>query len=104
MSLHCRITYLQVPRIRRGTYLEAIVLPTKEGKQRKWVGSCVLVPQFSPTLCNTMDCSLPGSSVHGILWSRLLFPTPGDLLDLGIKPKSPSLQADSLPSEPPGKI
>ena len=33
---------------------------------------CVLVAQSCPTLCNSMDCSLPGSSVHGILQSRIL--------------------------------
>ena len=36
-------------------------------------------------------------------WSALPFPSPGDLLDLGIKPRYPALQADALPSEPPGK-
>ena len=36
-------------------------------------------------------------------WSGLPFPSPGDLPDPGIKPRSPTLQADSLPSEPPGK-
>ena len=36
-------------------------------------------------------------------WSGLPFPSPGDLSDPGIEPKSPSLQADALPSEPPGK-
>ena len=36
-------------------------------------------------------------------WSELPFPSPGDLPDRGIKPGSPVLQADSLPSEPPGK-
>ena len=36
-------------------------------------------------------------------WSGLAFPSPGDLPDPGIKPGSPALQADSLPSEPPGK-
>ena len=36
-------------------------------------------------------------------WSRLPFPSPGNLPNLGIKPGSPALQADSLPSEPPGK-
>ena len=36
-------------------------------------------------------------------WSGLPFPSPGDLPDPGIKPRSPSLQADSLPAEPPGK-
>ena len=52
-----------------------------------------------------MDCSLvPDSPVHGILrqeyWSGLPFPSPGNLPDPGIKPGSPELQADSLPTEP----
>ena len=54
-----------------------------------------------------MDCSPPGSSIHGILQARILewvaIPSPGDLPDPGIKPGSPTLQADALPSEPPGK-
>ena len=36
-------------------------------------------------------------------WSGLSFPSPGDLPNPGIKPRSPTLQADSLLSEPPGK-
>jgi len=36
-------------------------------------------------------------------WSGLPFPSPGDLPYPGIKPRSPALQVDSLPSEPPGK-
>ena len=36
-------------------------------------------------------------------WSGLPFPSPGDLPDPGIAPRSPALQADSLPSESPGK-
>ena len=36
-------------------------------------------------------------------WSELPFPSPGDLPDPGIEPGSPALQADALPSEPPGK-
>ena len=36
-------------------------------------------------------------------WSGLPFPSPGDLPDTEIEPRSPSFQADSLPSEPPGK-
>ena len=36
-------------------------------------------------------------------WSGLPFPSPGNLPDPGIKPGPPALQADSLPSEPPGK-
>ena len=54
-----------------------------------------------------MYCCTPGSSVCGILqqayWSGSSLPSPGDLPDLGIKPWSPTLQADSLPSEPPRK-
>jgi len=36
-------------------------------------------------------------------WSELPFPSPGVLPDPGNKPRSSKLQADSLPSEPPGK-
>ena len=65
------------------------------------------VAQSCPTLCNPMDCSLLGSSVWDFsrqeYWSGLPFPPPGDLPNLGIKPRSPTLQADALPSEPPGK-
>ena len=53
------------------------------------------------------NCSLPGSSVHGIFWARhwsgLPFPSPGDLSNPGIKLRFPALQADSLLSKPPGK-
>ena len=35
-------------------------------------------------------------------WSGFLFPSPGNLSNPGIKPRSPALQADSLPTEPPG--
>ena len=67
-------------------------------------GSC----KSCPTLRNPVDCSPPGSSVHEILQARTLewlpFPSPGDLPNPGIKPKSPALQADSLPPELPGKL
>ena len=36
-------------------------------------------------------------------WSGLPFPSPGNLSNTGIEPGSPTLQADALPSEPPGK-
>ena len=53
-----------------------------------------------------MDCSLSGSSIHGIFQARILkwvaFPAPGYLPDPGIEPVSPALQADSLLSELPG--
>ena len=48
-----------------------------------------------------MDGSLPGSAVHGIHGARMLeWPSPRDLPNPGIEPRSPALQADSLPSEP----
>ena len=53
-----------------------------------------------------MDYSLPGFFDHGIFQARVPewpFPSPGDLPDPGIEPTSPALQADALPSEPPGK-
>ena len=37
-------------------------------------------------------------------WSGFPFPSPGDLPNLGIEPGSPALQADTLPSEPPGNV
>ena len=73
----------------------------------------VLVVYSCLTLCDPIDCGLPGSSVHGILQARVLewvvisFPGGGGrggLPDSGIEPRSPALQADSLPSEPPGNI
>ena len=67
----------------------------------------VKVAQSPLTFCNPMDYSLIGSPVYGFsrqeYWSRLPFPSPGDLPDPGLEPRSPALQADSLPSEPPGK-
>ena len=36
-------------------------------------------------------------------WSGLPFPSPGDLPDPGIEPRSPAFEADTLTSEPPGK-
>ena len=37
-------------------------------------------------------------------WSGVVIPSPGDLPDLGIEPRFPTLQADPLPTEPPGKL
>ena len=66
-----------------------------------------LVTQSYPTLRDPVDCSPPGSFVHGILQARILewvaFPSPGDLLNPGVEPRSLTLQADSLPAEPQGK-
>ena len=59
---------------------------------------CVSVTQSYPTLCEPTDCSLPGFSVHRIDQARTL-EWRAILPDPGIEPRSPALQADSLPSE-----
>ena len=68
---------------------------------------CAQLLQLCPALCDPMDCSLPGSLSLGILQARILewlpCPPPGNLPDSGIEPVSLALQADSLPTEPPGK-
>ena len=93
--------------------------PSPRKRKAKWLSEEALqiavkrreseseVTQSCPTLCDPMDCSLPGSSVHGIFQARILewvaIPSPGDLPDPGIEPASPSLLADSLLSELSGK-
>ena len=59
----------------------------------------MLVAQSCPTLCDPMDCSLPGSFVEFSrpeYWSGLPFYPPGDLPAPGIKLASPAMQVDSL--------
>ena len=66
-----------------------------------------LVTQLYSTLCDPMACSPPGCSVHGFLqaryWRGLPCPPSGDLPNPGVESGSPTLLADSSPSEPPGK-
>ena len=69
--------------------------------------SVVLVTQSCPTLCDPMDdaCKAPLSMEFSRqkYWSGLPFPSPRDLSNPGIKSRPPTLQADSLLSEPLGK-
>ena len=62
----------------------------------------VKVAQSSPTLCDSMDYA-----VYGILQARILewvaISFSRGSSQPGIEPRSPTLQADSLPAEPPGK-
>ena len=64
-----------------------------------------LVDQLCPAFFDPVDCSLPGSFVPGDSPGKNTgvgchaFP-PGDLRHPGIEPRSPTLQADSLPAEP----
>ena len=87
-------------------YLAQCLASNRYSKYTWW--NLYLVTQSCLTLCNPMNCSLPGSSVHGdspgkntgVGCHALL---PGDHPNLAIKPRFPALQVDSLPSEPPGK-
>ena len=71
------------------------------GLHAKLLQSCL-------TLCDPMDCSLPCSSIQGILQARTLewvaiFSSSRSAPTPGIESRSPELQVDSLPSEPPEK-
>ena len=63
--------------------------------------------QSCPTPCDPVDCSSPGSSVHGILQATILewvaMPSSGGSSHPGMKLMSPVLQGHSLLTEPPGK-
>jgi len=69
----------------------------------------MLVAQLCPTLWDPMNGNLPGPSVHGRFFSKqeywyvLPFPSPRNLPNPGMEPRYPTLQADSLLSEPSGK-
>ena len=85
----------------RGCGEKGILLHCRKKEESEIAQSC-------PTLCDSVDCSLPGYSLSMVFsrqeyWSGLPFPSPGDLPDPGIEPRSPALEADALTSEPPGK-
>ena len=65
------------------------------------------VVELCQTLCNPMDCSLPGSSVHGIFQARILAWVAISFSRGSSQPRdqirSSALRADALPSETPGK-
>ena len=67
----------------------------------------MLVVQSCLTPCDPMGCANQTPPPMGFFrqeyWSGLPCPPPGDLSNPGIEPRSPTFQADSLPSEPPGK-
>ena len=66
------------------------------------------VTQLCPTLCDPWTVAHQAPPSMGFsrqeYWSGLPFPSPGDLPDPGIEPRSPTLQADALTSAPPGKL
>ena len=66
--------------------------------------ACMFSHSVVLTLCNIMDCSLPGSLSMEFsrqeYWGGLSCPSPGDPPNPGIEPRSSALKVDTLPSEP----
>ena len=70
---------------------------------RKKVKSPSLVRLFATPWAVAYQAPLSMGFSRQEYWSGLPFPSPGDLPHPGIEPKSPALQTDAVPSEPPGK-
>ena len=83
----------------------------------KWCRLNFLLEHFCAVLCRSVTSDslrhhgtvahqafLPIGIFQARIWSWLPCPSPGDVPNPGIEPRSPSSQADSLPSEPPGKF
>ena len=68
----------------------------------EWVKSLSRVQLFVTPWTIAYQAPLSMEFSRQEYWSGLPFPSPGDLPNPGIKPRSPALQADDLPSEPPG--
>ena len=80
------------------------LVPWKDKLLKVWKLSLHHVQLFSAPW--TVACQAPLSMEfpRQEYWSGFPSPSPGDLPDPGIKPGSPALQEDSLPTEPPGKL
>ena len=75
---------------------------TKKGGRRLRVNRSVMPDSAIPWIGARQAPPSMGFSRQEY-WNELPFPSPKDLPDPGIKPRSPAMQADSLPVEPPGK-
>ena len=89
-----------------GTVACQALLSMEFSRQEYWcVCVCVKSLQLCPTFCDPKTVVLGDSPSEKTeeYWSGLLFPSPGDLPDLGIEPASPALAGRFFTSEPPGK-
>ena len=94
MATHCRV-HLENPR--DGGAWWAVIYGVAESRTR--------LKRLSSSSSRTLAYQAPQSMGFSrqVYWNGLTFPSPGDLPNPGIKPRSPALQADALQSEPPGK-
>ena len=99
--------WVRTDQVKKGLILFYLILAqsTRVVMLAIWIGRREFINCL--TLCDPMDCSLQDPLSREFsrqeYWSRFPFPSPGNLSDPWVKPGSPILQADSLPSEPPGK-
>ena len=94
-----------------------MILPKADLTSYTWISGSIYLPtisldlcvhvkllQLCPTLCDVTDVPYQAPPSMGFsrqeYWSGLPLPPPGELPDPGIKPRSPALQADYLPSVP----
>ena len=76
-------------------------LSTRPYQKHQWALSLLSDSRLVASLCNPMDCAVCGFSQAGILeWVAI--PPAGGLPNTEIQPRSPTLQANSFPAEPPG--
>ena len=87
------------PKIKRIEYTWHLTLQTL----KESISHSVMSDSVQPLWTVAHQCPLSMGFPRQEYWSGLLFPSPWDFLEPGIEPRSPVLQADSLPSEPPEK-
>ena len=107
VSVTCQSTLMEVVWSKQWDVVNRVWEGQSESESQAMLASLcvkVLVAQLCLTLGDLMNCSAPGSSVHGILCSGFSYPPPGDIPEQGIEPGSPALQADSLPLSHHGSL
>ena len=115
MSSPCIIRCLGIPKInpdvgKNGKQKTATLVGQIENRKQNSAPKLnyCLVTESCPTLYDPVDCLAHQAPLSTVFprqeyWNGLPFPSPGDLPIPRIEPESPALQANSLPSEPPGK-
>ena len=86
-----------------GSYLVGILEAVVFHNLRKWKKCHSVMSDSATPWTITYQVPLSMGFSRQEYWSGLPFPSPRDLPDPGIEPRSSALQADALPSEPPGK-
>ena len=119
MATWCEISiirHLRNGKIIRATKSSVVARGWLRAEKEEWTGRGQIfrqvwyyndvcwVAQSCSILCDPMDSRLlcPCGCSRQEYWSGLPYPLPGDFPNSGIEPRSPALQADSLPYKPPG--